>query len=374
MSMLKYKYAYDENKNIINIADVPEEGHLDKVFLCIGCGNQMVAAIGPKRRYFRHKVDETNCCNESYLHQLAKDIIKQKFDDANNPFEIQLKGKYECDRRQCCKWFNDNTCTNVDMHPPIDLHKYYNSCEDEKGIDGYVADLLLSNTEKTNYAPILIEVKYKHKCTVEKINSNLKIIEVWIDSEEDIDWLRKNKWIKSDTVYIGLESKKTTIKFYNFEPKTIARPFCEQMSDGYVAYKFHGLSFQRFVLYPSKRYYVDEVRCINSNKVYSDVSDLELNCSQQTSLLEIAHYLKRVLNIDLRACSICRYFWEDWYNVRHCSLRSKYEALETKDSYAIDDCSSFQLNWLNRLYKVLPVEERLKDEEIEIIKNKFYKT
>ncbi|MEE0084949.1 MAG: hypothetical protein UE068_12080 [Paludibacteraceae bacterium] len=370
--MLKYNYTYDENKNIINIADVAEDGHLNKVFFCIGCGNQMVAAIGPKRRYFRHKVDETNCCNESYIHKLAKTVIKQKFDDLEKPFEIQLKGRTECNRKQQCKWYNEQNCTNIDLQPSIDLHNYYNCCDEEKRIDGYVADLLLT-PKKSQNAPILIEIKHKHECTDEKKDSGLKIIEVWIESEKDIENLKNCKLILCDS-RINNYRDLPTIKFYNFNPKTQATEFFERMSNGSVAYKFHGISFQRFVLYPSKRYYVDEIKCIDSNKVYSDVSDLELNCPLQTSLLEIAHYLKRVMNIDLRACSICRYFWKDWYGNRHCNLRRKYEILEENDSYAIDDCTSFQLNWLNSLYKDLPEEQIMKDEDIEIIKNKFYNT
>ena len=112
--------------------------------------------------------------------------------------------------------------------------------------------------------------------------------------------------------------------------------------------------------YPSRKFY-------KSIKRYKDGFILEVNFPSHTGPLEIAHYLKRTMNIELRACSICRYFWEDRYGLRHCNLKSKYETIETNDFFALD-CSSFQLNWLNSLYKYLPEEQRLKDYQVEIIK------
>lgn len=327
----------------------------------------MVAAIGTKRRYFRHKTEDINCSNESYLHKLAKIVIKQKFDDLSNPFNIQLKGEYECNRKQQCKLYNEQNCTNLDMQPAIDLHKYYNLCEEEKGIEGYIADLLLTNTDASkNYTPILIEVKCKHKCTEDKINSNLKIIEVCIDSEKDIDWFKKNTWKDSGTIW-EFDSELPQINFFNFNPKKQAKDFCDPQPDGSIFFNFYGTYQNRFVYYPSRKYYITERKCFELNKAYSDVSIVELNYPTHTSSLEIAHYLKRAMNIGLRACSICRYFWEDWYGSRHCGLKNKYETLESNDFFALD-CSSFQLRWLSSLYKYLPEEQRLKDYQVEIIK------
>ena len=362
--MLKYNFAYDENRNIISIADVPEEGHLDRVFFCIGCGNTMVAAIGPKRRYFRHRTEDVNCSNESYLHKLAKKLIKQKFDDFSKPFNIQLKGKYEC--AQHCKLYNEKNCTKLDMQDPIDLHKYYNLCEEEKGEEGDKdrADLLLTPINSKN-DPLFIEVKCTHECT-EKKKEKHKIIEVWIKSEKDIYWLIENTWKELDPWAFDSESRQ--VKFINFNPQKQNKEFCDPQPNGDILFNFSGTYQNRFVYYPSRKFYIENYWiCYKSNKPYKDVSILELNVPSHTGPLEIAHYLKRTMNIELRACSICRYFWEDRYGLRHCNLKSKYETIETNDFFALD-CSSFQLNWLNSLYKYLPEEQRLKDYQVEIIK------
>lgn len=360
--MLKYNYAYDEFGSIINIADVPEEGHLKRVFFCISCGNPMVAAIGTKRRYFRHKTEDINCSNESYLHKLAKIVIKQKFDDLSNPFNIQIKGEYEC--AQHCKLYNEKNCIKIDMQDPIDLHKYYNLCEEEKGEEGDrdKADLLLTPKNSKN-DPLYIEVRYKHECTDKKKEKH-KIIEVWIKSEQDILWLIENTWKESDPIW---DSELPLIKFFNFNPKKQKKDFYDPQPNGDIFFNFSGTYQNRFVYYPSRKYYIEERKCYELSKPYRDNSIVELNYPTHTSSLEIAHYLKRAMNIELRACSICRYFWEDWYGSRHCGLKNKYETLESNDFFALD-CSSFQLRWLSSLYKYLPEEQRLKDYQVEIIK------
>lgn len=362
--MLKYNYAYDEFGSIINIADVPKEGHLDRVFFCIGCGNPMVAAIGPKRRYFRHRAEDVNCSNESYLHKLAKKLIKQKFDDFSKPFNIQIKGKYEC--AQHCKLYNEKNCTKLDMQDPIDLHKYYNLCEEEKGEEGDKdrADLLLTPINSKN-DPLFIEMKCTHECT-EKKKEKHKIIEVWIKSEKDIYWLIENTWKELDPW--AFDSEPRQVKFINFNPQRQKKDFCDPQPDGSIFFNFLGTYQDRFVYFSSRKFHIEHYwKCYLSNKPYKDVSILELNVPSHTDPLEIAHYVKRTMNIELRACSICRYFWEDRYGLRHCNLKSKYETIETNDFFALD-CSSFQLNWLNSLYKYLPEEQRLKDYQVEIIK------
>lgn len=361
--MLKYNYAYDENGNIINIADVPEEGHLKRVFFCIGCGNQMVAAIGSKRRYFRHKADETNCSNESYLHKLAKIVIKQKFDDKSKPFKIQLRGDYVCNRKAQCKFFSDQFCTTNSLHPSIDLQEWYDSCEEEKEIDKYRADLLLSHSEKNDRDPVLIEVKYKHKCTEEKTNSKYRIIEVWINSEEDIEWLKENTWVELSTWEFDYSRKKKTdseyknntpIKFFNFKPTAI-----EKNTDKYS--ELRGKYIQRFILYPSMKHFIkSDLHCTESNKEYNKYSILELNIPQYTSSLCLAHYLKRVMNIEFRACALCRHHWVDRYDFNHCNFQNQYQELS-------NICNRYELKWL----KNIPEEYLLKDEDVEIIKKTF---
>ena len=357
--MLIYNYAYDSEGNVVNIADVPKEGHLSLYFTCISCGGQMVAAIGPKRRYFRHKADDTNCNKESYLHKLAKYQIKKKFDDKSIPFEISFWGATECKKH--CKRFNERECSSEGAHPYIDLHKYYDTCEEEKGVDGFVADLRLTHSLYPNRKPILIEVFVKHKCTEKKIHSGNKIIEVSVDSEESIYYLKTNKWAERKPFYDSRYNEPYVgVNFYGFEPQVHKTDIPEYM----------GCSLGRFVLYPSGKFITSHRKCFDAEKRYNKSSIMELNVPWNfwgVSNLEIAHYLKRVHRIELKACSICRHFYQDRYETKHCNLLpNKFMALDKPEFYALE-CPKFELKWLNQLYKHIEESKRLHDEDVEII-------
>lgn len=360
--MLKYKYAYDELGNIISIDDVPKEGHLKKCFVCISCGGLMVAAIGPKRRYFRHKADDTNCNKESYLHKLAKYQIKRKFDDKSKPFEISFWGTTECINH--CKRFNDKECRSEGAYPYIDLHKYYDTCEEEKVVDGYVADLRLTHSLYPNRKPILIEVFVKHKCTEKKIHSGNKIIEVSVNSEESIDYIRDYKWCERKNTFGNEEDALTSVgvSFYGFEP-----PVHKTNIPNYM-----GCSLGRFVLYPSGKFITNHWKCFNANNRYHKSSIMELNVPWNfwgVSNLEIAHYLKRVHRIEIKACSICRYFYQDRYDYKHCNFLptpERYLPFDRPDFFALE-CPRFELKWLNQLYKNIEESQRLHDEDVEIV-------
>lgn len=352
--MLKYNYALDNQGNIINIIDVDEEGHLKREFFCISCGASMVAAIGKKRRYFRHKV-EINCNLESYLHKLSKIRIKQRFDDFTKPFEIQLYGKMECGIH--CRFFEDRRCTFSDYHLPIDLHKYYDTCNIEKGIDGYIADLLLTHSKDPNREPILLEVRVKHKCSEEKINSGKKIIEISIDSEEDIEQLFLKPWNDREN---SLE-KKERYSFYNFNP----RP--EKLNIKNYTYKNEiALRIPRFILYPSGKYIVDIVKCYEHTEPTPKKSLLQFNIYKSSvSEISIAHYLKRKYRIELKACSICRHAWWNRYSERHCNIKDKYPYVLMKHipEFSALECSHFELKWLSKI----EAEEQIEETDIEII-------
>lgn len=374
--MLKYNYALDNQGNVISIVDVPEEGHLEKEFFCIGCGGPMVAAIGPKRRYFRHKADETNCNKESYLHKLAKFRIKQRFDDRSKPFEIKLFGTKECVRN--CKMFEEKTCTSQGLHKPIDLHNFYDTCEIEKGIEGFVADLLLSHSKHPNRAPILIEVYVKHRCTEEKINSGHKIIEVSVDSEESIERLLVSPWIDSE-IFSSYYRKRTMPlqTFYGFNPPPQKTEHSEGSKCEIILDNFPGKWVKRFILFPSMKYIFKEISCFEKDKPFPQNSLLQININRDlwkgVYPLEIAHYLKRKYGIELKACSLCRYFWVDRYDARHCN-KNEDETIagvmyDKLPEFKALTCPKYELKWLNTLYKHLHLSEDhyLKEEEIEII-------
>ena len=54
------------------------EGH---TYHCIGCGAEMIVRLGEVRNWhFAHRGDEIHCGKETYLHLVAKRLIKEKFE------------------------------------------------------------------------------------------------------------------------------------------------------------------------------------------------------------------------------------------------------------------------------------------------------
>jgi len=128
------------------------------------------------------KEDNGKCPYESYLHKLTKIRIREYF-KSNSSFNIRLPQKYVCCATKC-HIGQTQLCHRTETIC-LDIKKYYNICKEDILIDGFRADILLTN--ETNCKPILIEIFVTHKSTEKKICSNHRIIEIKIENEDDID-------------------------------------------------------------------------------------------------------------------------------------------------------------------------------------------
>ena len=196
-----YSYSLDCDNNLINIKDAIKGNN----YYCPCCGAPMITKQGTKNRWhFAHSINASNCSYESYLHKIAKHKIRECFE--HSPiFYITINSKATCRVIECpmgkstpCLWLKPYT---------FDLKKYYNICEEEAHIGNFRADLLISSLKhKTD--SILIEIYVSHKSTTNKINSNYRIIEIQINSEEDIKnvisyFTILNLIKKSNTIILG---------------------------------------------------------------------------------------------------------------------------------------------------------------------------
>lgn len=225
MSDIQYKYCCDENSNYIHINEVTEENRHQKQYHCIVCGKSMIArALSSKKvtPHFAHKPG-TECSGnyETYLHKLGKKIILNHF---NNGGEISFMRVQQlpCKNTENCL-FSSKWCKG-EVHKTFNIRDYYNICEEEKYINGYVADLYFSDSNNPGKEGILIEICVKHPCEPEKISSGMKIIEAQIWDESDIDYIIKNGFPedgKKDIYKVrGQEvaiRRYPRFKFYNFK-------------------------------------------------------------------------------------------------------------------------------------------------------------
>ena len=174
-----YSYANNSNGELINVSSAKRE----EQYFCPICGEQMTPHMGKVRRWhFVHRNVE-NCSYESYLHNLAKIRLKEAFLASDN-FSLSYDAKAICSLS--CPFVDSPKCDGV-KHVEFNLRSFYDTCETEATYKKYRADLLLSSSKNPNLPPVLIEIYVSHKCTSDKINDGVRIIENPIQSETDID-------------------------------------------------------------------------------------------------------------------------------------------------------------------------------------------
>lgn len=187
--MLKYKYALDSANKIICIEDCSNINRKDDYY-CISCSSKLIPIMGNIREHhFRH-VTQTNCSNETYLHKTAKRLFLSRFNKSNTIF-VEFYRSRSCNY---CSQFDFKPC---ELKPKIEKHNlldFFSSATEEKKFENFVADVLLEG----NNGNLLIEFVVTHKSSEEKINSNLRIIEININDEKDLDYIRSGYFSESD--------------------------------------------------------------------------------------------------------------------------------------------------------------------------------
>lgn len=286
---IKYSYAYDENNNIVNISDTSKHQRAEKKYYCISCGSEMTPRLGDiNSHHFAHKNTQENCSGETYLHKLAKKLIRENFIKTSS-FILTLLQKELCSQKYNCKLFDENICYNCNYRP-FNLKEFYDTCEEEKQICNFIADLLFCNSNKKGRDPILIEIKVSHECTLEKINSGLRIIEIPIKTENDIIELMKNNTLNYNNEY----------KYYNFRDKTSEKSLEKK-------------KIKRFSIFDNGYIKIEGEKCSCKGKKHPN-STLELNIDNHFSSdceyreYGIAYALKTDNNITfLNHCAYCKF-------------------------------------------------------------------
>ncbi|MBR5644223.1 MAG: hypothetical protein IKW77_08550 [Salinivirgaceae bacterium] len=293
---IKYIYALDEQGQTVSINDIPNEDKSLHTYHCISCNAAMIPRMGKVRKWhFAHKGTEEHCNPETYLHKLAKRLVKEKFDDSNS-FEISYYQDVKCSLLQTCSLAQKSDC-HYKMLKTYDLKKYYDTCNVEQPIDNYIADLLLTNSKQPSIKPILIEIQVSHECEIEKKKSGLHIIELRIKDENGITDLLKtdlkeNSYADRDIDNIGFA------KFYGFTRK------CKEPEPLEVK------RINRFYLYYTGNSYVESISCkyqpenkIKTRTLFEvSIGETKLSTYKMGYLLAIQN------GVITRACCFCKYY------------------------------------------------------------------
>lgn len=200
-----HSYAKDKFGDMVHISEVDMD-QKDGYF-CMCCNGDMIARKGNVMiHHFAHK-SLAECSGETVLHHMAKmaffDAYKKCLRD-KSPFYIGFKYKKitYCGKYKECKKSEDRVAK-------YDLTEFYDRIDVECRHENFIPDVKLSNTEKG--LVMFVEIAVTHKCSQEKIDSGIKIIEISIQKSSDIKTIEsipENSLVESKSVrFINMKSR-----------------------------------------------------------------------------------------------------------------------------------------------------------------------
>lgn len=332
---VKYCYCLDESGNLVHVKSLTNETRHSHHWYCLQCGQEMVPNLGEiKAKHFAHKAD-TACDGESYLHKLAKRLIRERFLSTGS-FPIIFNREVSCREEHECPFFDSYGCKKK-QRIPFALNLWYDTCEEEVVVGEFRPDLLLTCSSKPEREAVFIEIFKTHQSDELKLMSKYRIIETKkIETEEDIADIINRGFVEGENC-----------NTYNFKPKQ-------------PQIKLSEITIERFVLNPHGAARKLEVNCANRHKRIIPNSVAELNMRDRNyeawangmNLFQVglAYLLKK--GFTFRNCLICnKYRYNDFYGMYLCILYKKLhlESFKPRQSQAIN-CQYFELNsWLTSI-------------------------
>lgn len=304
--MIKYRYALNENGQTICADDIAGKVISEK-FTCLGCENPLIARVnGEKvRPHFAHKT-QVECSGETYLHKLGKATFVDVYTrclEAGEPFIIQLAAT------KVCRKFHPAIITNCDLgcvEKEYDLTEYFHNVQVEKRDGQFVPDVLISSKSRPS-EKIYIEIAHTHFMSERKESSGNRVIEIPIETEEDINKIRKSSLSASDALFIG----------FNHATEAITDSECKcAVKKCYAFFVYESgkanLEFNELRAVHSKARKSD--RLIYSNLFFSNAgakSPFENQTEGGRLFIEQVE-LAANRNVPIKNCYLCRYHAESY--------------------------------------------------------------
>lgn len=324
-----YSYANNSSHELINVSSARRNEN----YFCPICGESMTPHMGKIRRWhFVHK-NIGECSYESYLHMLAKIKLREAFLSSNSLL-LSYEAPAVCSSD--CPFIDYPKCKS-EKRVTFNLKDYYDTCELEVPFKQFRADLLLSSSKNPKLPPILIEIKVTHACSDEKINDGVRIIEIPISSEEDIDKLLSNGALNA----VRYSS--------NFNPR-----YYEFMGNEIILY-----NFDKEVNINAEEYLQDFIECGVKNahvfclnkQGYFRTFECYCNEVNQNIATNVHYYLSDSLipfkdifqgfskrGVKVRNCFVCKFSKRDNWDNRICVLYKKYNLERKPNPYNALNC------------------------------------
>ncbi|MDR1074062.1 MAG: hypothetical protein LBL45_10380 [Treponema sp.] len=287
--MIKYKYANNNDGYLTDINSISR----DKKYYCISCGQELIPKTGKIRQWhFAHKNVEIVCSQETHLHILGKQVFYNTYKnciDNKEPFYIEIEQKKICN---CYKKELNKVCKLLKTEK-IDITKYFSKIFYEKKVEDFIPDLYVSN-ESANEL-LFIEIAVTHTVTDKKHDSKYRIIEIQMETEDDIIIIANRL----------LSKHNDKIKFINFKDKEISGNFCNRKCKA----SFHYLNLDKHgrVLLKTRSLseIVEYISFDRNNILKYDIQDINYMHEGDAFKLFVANCAME--NLKVRNCFICRY-------------------------------------------------------------------
>lgn len=296
-------FAVDSEDNIIDIHDIA--GAIDYTLYCPCCHEEVIRKCGNIRQWhFAHKAKK--CSYDTYLHSVAERLIMDWFKKKES-ITLKIDGQEKCDKYNSCLFYNHDGCSHR-IDRSFDLKKYYSKCIREHKYKNFVADLFCQR-DSNEETPIFIEIYVTHRCSSEKINSGIRIIEIEIQSEEDI----------LDITNHSTLAESAKVQLFNFK-----RPIS-------LTEKFD-VPFQKFILFSSLKSYIDKQSFTCKNYAiyrkgiyeismpYDDCLPYFIDSGGLYTVGKVKSYLDGVLP---KTCEACKWQKTDMLGNKFCVLYKK---------------------------------------------------
>lgn len=294
---VQYPYADIGAPELLHISSVNQENRRDYDYICPYCKKTLRPRLGKYRAHcFAHKKGES-CELDRYIHKTAEELLEQKW-NRDEPFEISMKVRYECESFEKCFFRYDSGwgCVKEEFKT-FDLKKQFNRCLVEKKVGDFIPDLCLID-DSGKHDPIFIEIWSKHKNSEKKAESNHRIIEIRIKTTDELKGLTEHPITESETV-----------TFSHF--KTLKKEPDKNDGPKLIKYTLYAESFKSYID-------IESTNCQNYNTRHHPRAIFEAVCRQDTVSSPLQ--FRTVCNAaaigkgyDLRLCYLCKeYGTEKW--------------------------------------------------------------
>jgi len=179
--VITYKYALDEDGSIVSIDDLLVFPNI-KLFICPDCGKKLAPRALRSEKvspHFYHIETKPFKCNpESYLHYVSKRLLAESLKTAE-PFLLIWRDDISC--------INENADWGLcykEAYRYLNLLEGYTDISLEKKDGDFIPDILLTDPQG---GKIYIEIFVTSPSSSKKIESGVKIIEIKVSSEKDIE-------------------------------------------------------------------------------------------------------------------------------------------------------------------------------------------